>query len=123
MRAFGAALIFAVLCVSFLSAAGIAYAGTFTIADDFSADSGLWSYVGSAYRDAGAGNVVLTQNNNAQVGVLWLRDREIRDRKFTVEFSYLAGGGTGADGIVLMFYKNKNYSPGGGGVIGFIGGI
>lgn len=122
LRAFGAALIFAVLCVSFLSAAGIAYAGTFTIADDFSADSGLWSYVGSAYRDAGAGNVVLTQNNNAQVGVLWLRDREIRDRKFTVEFSYLAGGGTGADGIVLMFYKNKNYSPGGGGVIGFIGG-
>lgn len=121
LRAFGAALIFAVLCIGFLSAAGIASAGTFTIEDDFSVDSGLWSYVGSAYRDAGAGNVVLTQNQNAQVGVLWLRDREIRDNKLTVEFSYLAGGGTGADGIVSMFYKNKNYSPGGGGVIGFIG--
>lgn len=121
LRGPGPAVLFAILFAGLLSMAGIAYAGTFTILDDdFSADSGQWSYVGNAYRDTGAGNVVLTQNKNGQVGVIWLKDREIKEKKFTVDFSYLAGGGTGADGVVVMFYKNKDYWPGGGGAIGFI---
>ncbi|MDD4498116.1 MAG: hypothetical protein PHV51_08220 [Methanosarcinaceae archaeon] len=85
--------------------------------DNFSTDSGQWEYVGNAYRDEGNGYVVLTKPVNDQVGVIWFKPGV--DSKFTAEFRYKAGGGSGADGIVFMFYKNKNYYPYGGGNLGF----
>jgi hypothetical protein len=68
--------------------------------------------VGDAYWDAVNKYMVLTQAQNGQQGILWLNP-EITG-PFEVQFSYKTGGGTGADGIVFMFYKNKRYSPGGG---------
>jgi len=87
------------------------------IRDDFSTDTGLWTYIGSAYRDEEHEYVVLTENINDQVGVIWLK-RNVTS-PFTAEFKYKAGGGSGADGIVFMFYKQKNYEPGKGGYLGF----
>jgi hypothetical protein len=87
------------------------------VADDFSRDTGLWSYSGNAYRDAQNGYIALTPNNDLQVGNIWL-NQDIAS-PFTIEFRYKAGGGTGADGLTLMFYKDKNYEPGKGGWMGF----
>ena len=85
--------------------------------DDFSTDSGMWSYVGDAYRDTANEYVVLTENKNWQVGVIWFN--QSIESVFTVEFKYKAGGGTGADGLVLIFYKQPDYRPGAGGCLGF----
>lgn len=85
--------------------------------DDFSQDTGSWIYVGSAVRDEENGYVVLTQNVDYQVGVIWLTMPV--DFPFKVEFYYKAGGGTGADGFVVMFYKDTNYTPHNGGALGF----
>jgi hypothetical protein len=87
------------------------------VADDFSRDTGLWSYSGNAYRDAQNGYIVLTSNKDLQVGNIWL-NQDIAS-PFTIEFRYKAGEGTGADGLTLMFYKDKNYEPGKGGWLGF----
>jgi hypothetical protein len=85
--------------------------------DDFSTDTGLWTYWGNAYRDVGSGYVVLTQNVNSQAGILWLNDEFTNP--FSIRFRYRAGGGTGADGFAFMFYKTKDYTPGGGGSFAF----
>lgn len=77
--------------------------------DNFNTDSGLWTYVGNAYWDAVNKYVVLTQPLNGQAGILWLKP-EIT-APFEVQFRYKTGGGTGADGIVFMFYKTKQYVP------------
>ncbi|TDA69684.1 MAG: hypothetical protein D9V47_04780 [Clostridia bacterium] len=53
------------------------------------------------------------------MGVLWLRQETTTP--FAVEFRYWAGGGTGADGLTFMFYKDKNYGPGSGYGLGFNG--
>lgn len=87
------------------------------MADDFSWDTGLWSYSGNAYRDAQNGYIVLTPDKALQVGNIWL-NQDITS-PFTIEFRYKAGGGTGADGLTLMFYKDKDYDPGKGGCLGF----
>ena len=87
--------------------------------DDFSTDSEMWTYVGSAYRDPTNEYVVLTENKNGQVGIIWF-NRSITSA-FTIEFKYKAGGGFGADGLVFMFYKDQNYLPDIGGSLGFIG--
>jgi len=87
--------------------------------DDFSSDSGRWSHYGSAYLDAGNDYTVLTPSLNSQVGVIWF-DEEIR-APMTVDFRYRAGGGSGADGMVMMFQKDTGYTPPTGGSIGFDG--
>lgn len=89
-----------------------------SLSDNFSADSGLWTYVGSAYRNATGANVILTQPVDFTAGAIWLNDPVIAD--FTASFSYLAGGGSGADGIVMMFYKQENYTLANGGGLGFM---
>ncbi len=87
--------------------------------DNFSTDSGAWSYIGSAYRDPANGYVVLTQNGAGQAGIIWFNSSV--SLNFTAEFRYWAGGGSGADGFVFMFLKNRDYIPGNGGSLGFIG--
>lgn len=88
--------------------------------DNFSTDSGQWEYIGNAYRDEGNGYVVLTEAVHSQVGVgvIWFKPG--MSSNFTVEFKYKAGGGSGADGIVFMFYKDGNYVPAGGLNLGFV---
>ena len=86
--------------------------------DDFSRDTGQWSYSGNAYRDAQNGYIVLTPDKTWQVGNIWL-NQDITS-PFSIEFRYKAGGGTGADGLTFMFYKDKNYKPGQGGFLGFM---
>ena len=93
----------------------------FPLSDDFSKDTGYWSYVGTAYRDERNGYVVLTSATNGQVGIIWL-NYDIYP-PFIVEFKYKAGGGTGADGLVFMFLKKRDYTPAGGGWLGFEGNI
>gem|GEM_PF-2854063 len=101
------------------------------LTDDFSTDSGMWRFVesvvnidtgveypGSAYRDPANEYMVLTENRDYQAGVIWLNHDIFSP--FTVEFKYKAGGGTGADGLVFMFYKQKNYDPYDGGGLGFV---
>lgn len=113
---------FAVLLIVFgLSALfGIPCIAGVDISDDFSSDSGLWTSYGSAYRDTTNGYLVLTKNVNNTVGQYWLK-QDING-PFIAEFKYKSGGGTGADGLVFMFYKNKDYTPPGeGGSLGFSG--
>ena len=100
-----------------------------SFSDNFSTDSGEWTYVetvynvdtgekcpGSAYCDLGNEYLVLT-NSGYQAGVIWF-NRDIFS-PFTAEFRYKAGSGTGADGLVFMFYKQKDYDPYNGGCLGF----
>ncbi|MBU4071217.1 MAG: right-handed parallel beta-helix repeat-containing protein [Candidatus Thermoplasmatota archaeon] len=85
--------------------------------DDFTVDSGRWVYYGSASRVGGY--CQLTPNLNTQTG------RIMYDTPFTsgfvAEFDYLAGGGTGADGLTMFFYK-EDWTPQGGGSLGFVDG-
>ncbi len=85
--------------------------------DDFSADTGLWTYYGSAYRDEKSACLVLTRPEGSQLGVVWLNEEV--GRAFTARFSLNAGWETGADGMVFMFYKDQDYVPGYG--LGFGG--
>lgn len=80
----------------------------------------MWTIVRDAYYDVNNKYVVLTKNQNWQAGVLWLK-RGIRS-PFTAEFRFKAGGGTGGDGLVFMFYKKRGYWPCDGGNLGFVPG-
>ena len=115
-RIFVSALLALFTIALFSLAASTASAKTFR--DNFSTDSGLWTYIGDAYRDTKNEYVVLTEPKNDQVGVIWLKE-EIR-APFTAKFRYKAGGGTGADGLVFIFYKDTNYTPNWGGSLGFV---
>ncbi len=89
------------------------------VSDDFSADSGRWTYVGTATRDPN-GYVVLTDSVGWSLGQIWLD--AATTTPFTASFRYLSGGSDWyepADGLVLMFYKNKQYVPDMGGWLGF----
>ena len=86
--------------------------------DNFSADTGMWKYTGEAYRDPVNEYVVLTENINGQVGVIWLNRRITSP--FTIDFKYKAGGGSGGDGMTFMFYKQTNYEPSDGSYLGFM---
>jgi hypothetical protein len=87
--------------------------------DDFSTDSGMWEYLGSAYRDPVNNYLVLTEPVNDRAGVAFF-NTTFRTY-FTANFSYKAGGGSGADGFVMFFYKQKYASFGYGGTLGFNG--
>lgn len=75
--------------------------------DDFSSDSGLWEYVGNAQLDPINDFVCLTNPNDWEVGAIFF-DTTFTSH-FIANFSYLIGGGTGADGITIFFYK-QHYS-------------
>ncbi|MCI0824805.1 MAG: hypothetical protein J4N90_08650 [Chloroflexi bacterium] len=68
------------------------------------------------------GYVSLTDEGSPNtVGIVWLETTVTEP--FTAEFSYNigagAGTGTGGDGMVFMFYKNRDYVPGTRGCLGF----
>jgi cell wall-associated NlpC family hydrolase/PKD repeat protein len=100
--------------------------------DDFSGDTGSWEYLGfaepnrwgagaeyNAYRDTAEEYVVLTPNDYDLAGALWFE--QDFTSSFTASFRYLAGGGEGADGLVMMFYHEKPPFLWSGGCLSFIG--
>jgi len=92
---------------------------------DFSTDpfaSGWWirktnDVNNGALWDSTNGYVILTNPVNGIYGQIWFNET-IYD-PMIIEFDYKIGGGTGADGLVLMFYKKSNYNPRAGGCLGF----
>lgn len=82
--------------------------------DDFSTATRYWSYYGSAYRSMN--DVVLT-DGFGQAGVMWFKSQVYVPMSMT--FRFIIGGGNGADGMVAMFNKDRNYIPGGGSALGF----
>lgn len=90
---------------------------TFIFSDDFSADSGMWDFLGSAYRDSVNQYLVLTQPTDWTSGVVLFKVSFATP--FMANFSYKAGGGSGADGFVVFFYKQKYYSFSWGSTLGF----
>jgi hypothetical protein len=129
-KIFSALLLAAMLSASFSALAvpsydtsvnGIVTEWVETFRDDFSQDTGRWTY-GGTYIDPAIrvdGHVRLTPATGGRVGYIWF-DTEIT-WDFEVEFDYLIGGGNAADGMVFMFYKDRAYTPGGGGYLGFVG--
>ena len=94
--------------------------------DDFSGDSGWWTYTGYSsnakayrYEKNNNGHVVLTENEDWVAGVIWLGE-DIYKEQMVVDFRYKAGV-DGADGLAMMFYKDKDYKPSRGGDLGFMG--
>lgn len=61
--------------------------------------------------------VILTRSSRGKVGQLWYGEG-IND-SFTMAFDFRIGGGSGGDGLVFMFYKDKGYKPLTGGTLGF----
>ena len=89
--------------------------------DNFNQDSGRWVYPTTNPANVATrmnGYMRLTPTTATQTGAIWF-DTDLKFA-FQVEFDYLIGGGTGADGLVFMFYKNKNYTPWAGGQLGFV---
>jgi parallel beta-helix repeat protein len=95
--------------------AGIEVRGTHTFTDDFSTDTGMWTYYGSATLTGGYCS--LTGTTDYQVGQI-LYNAEI-NTPFVAEFDYLAGGGDGADGMAMNFFK-ESYVPQWGGSLGAV---
>jgi hypothetical protein len=81
--------------------------------DDFSNDSGLWTYHGVASR--GNGLVTLLDNRTDTFSQLWFK-RDL-GYPFTVEFD--AWGEGWGEAAIMMFYKSRDYSPSGGENNGF----
>lgn len=82
-------------------------------ADDFSTDSGLWTYHGVASR--GNGVITLLDNRTDTYSQLWFK-REL-GYPFRLEFD--AWGEGWGEAAIMMFFKDKNYVPSGGENNGF----
>lgn len=76
---------------------------TITIEDDFSEDSGYWTYQGTAHRDTENEYLVLVTPVQSTWGHIWLKQSV--DDPFSVSFRYKAGGGNGGGGLILLFYQ------------------
>lgn len=79
------------------------------IIDDFSSDKGYWRYQGTTYRDNINNYLVLTKAVSESWGHLWLKSPIYSP--FNVTFRYKAGGGSGADGLVVLVYQEKIIDP------------
>jgi len=86
--------------------------------DNFNADSGLWQYLGSAYRDPTNDYIVLTNSGYDQAGIA-LFNYPIQE-SFTANFTYKVGGGSySGDGFTMFFYKQPYSTFDNGGNLGF----
>jgi lectin family protein len=105
-------------------------AGQVLFADDFSTNpntsskwtiskdnpdpnTGIWDSTLQAF--------YLTTVNAGCTGIDMLANVDLTARKWEASFKYRIGGNSylGADGMVFMFYKKKDYIPGMGGLLGF----
>jgi len=79
---------------------------------------GGWSLEYDTILDEGTGFISLTPDLLWRLGQVWL-ERDIM-RPFVARFSFRAAQREeAADGLVFMFYKNRDYEPGRGGSLGF----
>jgi len=85
--------------------------------DDFSSDSGLWQYLGTAYRDPLNHNLVLTNSDYFEGGAVFFSAPV--QGSFVANFSYKVGGGTAGDGFTMFFYKQNYSTVGNGDTLGF----
>ena len=91
---------------------------TQSVSDNFSTDSGLWTYLGTAYRDPTNDYLVLTNSGYCQAGVAFFNYAV--SGSFTANFSYLVGGGSySGDGFTMFFYKQPYSTFSNGGDLGF----
>ena len=86
-----------------------------TFNDDFSKDSGMWSYFGNAHRLSANQSIVLTDLGGDEAGAI-LFSPEVTG-SFTLNFSYLMGGGSGADGLAVLFYHDQSPYVTGSGIV------
>ncbi|WP_246066839.1 cadherin-like beta sandwich domain-containing protein [Paenibacillus koleovorans] len=86
-------------------------------ADDFSSNTGLWDFIGSASRTSNYVELTPSQDNKA--GVLWLKQKLAPPFNISFSFRIDQGGTQPADGLVFLFNKQKNTSPVSGGGLGF----
>jgi len=100
-------------CWTLVVILGTVPAAAFTsMSDDFSADSGNWSYVGDAHRTNGY--IELVPNQAGKAGAVWLK-QDVR-YPFVVEFK--AQTSSSGEGMVFLFHKDKAYTPAGGAKLG-----
>ena len=84
--------------------------------DAFSANpstSGLWTVhratpdaANEASWDANAGTLYLTRATHSRAAAIFAQ-YSLRALKWEAEFDYRVGGGTGADGFIFLFYKDR----------------
>ena len=77
--------------------------------DDFSNDSGLWTYLGNAYREEIDQTLVLNKGEWFQRGIVFFKHPI--SSSFTVSFSYLIGegyAGLSGDALIMFFYTPNN---------------
>lgn len=105
--------------------------GGVVFSDDFSSDpntNGQWRIhrghntdtTNEAAWDANNGELYLTRANGGK-SVAMFANYGLSSKSWTAQFKYKAGGGSGGDGFVFMFYKDESaYTiPGSGGYLGF----
>jgi len=82
---------------------------TESYSDDFSTDSGLWTYLGNAYREIKDQTLVLNKGEWNQRGIVLFKHPI--SSSFTVSFSYLIGegyAGLSGDALIMFFYTPNN---------------
>jgi YVTN family beta-propeller protein len=82
---------------------------TVSYSDDFSTDSGLWTYLGNAYREILDNTLVLNKGEWYQRGIVFFNHPI--SSSFTVSFSYLIGegyAGLSGDALIMFFYTPNN---------------
>ena len=94
---------------------------TFDFYEDFETNPlSRWMLQGDEYWDSNNKYLVLTRDVNSQ-SALAINNKDLIITSWIASFKYRAGGGSGADGFVFCFYKQKEYSPPGGESMGFNG--
>ena len=89
-----------------------------TFYDDFGSDSHAWTYLGSAYRDAGNQCMVLTPGEYGKGGVAFFKTPI--QGSFTASFRYKVGEGyCHGDGFTMFFYKEQYSNLDSGGSLAF----
>jgi peptidoglycan/xylan/chitin deacetylase (PgdA/CDA1 family) len=78
------------------------------IQDDFSNETNMWSYGGSAFRQEESEYIILTKNTDFQKGEIWLNEEIMPP--FSVEFRYKIGGGSGG-GCLTLLLEGKAEDP------------
>jgi hypothetical protein len=81
------------------------------------AQSANWTANGSAAYDSGNNAALLTDTNGAESGT-WIYNHALFIDDVTIQFDFYAGGGTGADGLIMMLETNgaSALGPTGGGL-------
>jgi len=110
-----------IILIASMAIAGLQYLGpthqivkaqqqtTVSYSDDFCTDTGLWTYLGNAYREILDNTLVLNKGEWYQRGIVFFNHPI--SSSFTVSFSYLIGegyAGLSGDALIMFFYTPNN---------------